>query len=102
PLERGGKYTWEVTAGNHDVEMGSFKVMDAEAMATWQDVRRELQESHLVLWLVAEELGMLSVAEREYQALIKAFPNAEAPARLLTNVQRLRDDSIAPASQDVL
>jgi len=102
PLERGGKYTWEVTAANHDTETASFIVMSAEAMTSWQDVRREFKDSHLALGLVAEELGMLSVAEREYQALIKAFPNAEAPARLLTNVQRLRDDSIAPASQDVL
>ena len=35
---------------------------------------------------------MLAVAEREYQALGKAFPQAEAPARLLANVQALRDD----------
>ena len=101
PLERGGKYTWQVTAGNKDTESASFIVMSTEAMAEWQDVRREFKDSHLVLGLVAEELGLLTVAEREYQALIKAFPNAEAPARLLTNVQRLRDDSVAGPS-DVL
>ena len=68
--------------------------MDDEAISQWQDVRREFKDSPLVLGLVAEDLGMLTVAEREYQALVKAFPNAEAPVRLLTNAQSLRDASL--------
>ena len=101
PLERGATYSWEVTGANRDIETASFIVMDAESAAEWQAVRREYQNLPLVLGLVAEQLGMLSVAEREYQALIKAFPNAEAPARLLANVQALRDDSSATEPQEV-
>ena len=100
-LERGGKYTWQVTAGDGEVESASFTVMNNEAVAQWQDVQREFRESHLVVGLVAEELGMLTVAEREYRALMKAFPNAEAPARLLMNVQGLRDESAVAQPQEV-
>ena len=101
PLERGGRYTWTVKAGNQDTESASFIVMSEEAVAQWRDVQREFKDSHLVWGLVAEELGMLTVAEREYKALLKAFPEAEAPARLLTNAQGLRDDSIELQSPEV-
>ena len=60
----------------------------------WREVRRLNRDSHLALGIAAEQYGLLSVAEREYQALIKVFPDAEAPARLLANVQALRDDSV--------
>ena len=94
PLMRGTAYSWEVTAGNREVETASFIVLDEQSLALWQRIRRDYRESHLVLGLVAEELGLLSTAEREYQALIKQFPQAEAPARLLANVQGLRDDTV--------
>ena len=99
PLERGATYSWQVTAGNKEIETASFKVMDEASATLWQEIRRDYKDSHLVLGLVAEELGLLAVAEREYQALIKAFPNAEAPGRLLANVQALRDDPGAVQQQ---
>lgn len=101
-LERGARYSWEVTshAGN-ETETAWFLVLDEPSVALWQQIRRAYRDSHLVLGLVAEELGMLTVAEREYQALIKAFPQAEAPARLLANVTALRDDSGAAEPQEV-
>ncbi len=54
-------------------------------------MRKQFKESHLALGLAAEELGMLSTAEREYKELARQFPNAEAPARLLANVLSLRE-----------
>jgi len=101
PLERGGRYTWQVKAGNQDTESASFIVLSDEALAQWRDVQREFKDSHLALGLVAEELGMLTVAEREYKALIKAFPEAEAPSRLLANAQGLREESAASQSQEI-
>jgi len=101
PLERGMTYSWQVTAGNGDVETASFVIMDEESVALWADIRRQYKDSHLVLGLVAEDLGMLTVAEREYQELIKAFPRAEAPGRLLVNVQALRDPSVYQPPQEV-
>jgi hypothetical protein len=73
------------------VQTAQFVVLSLEQTAAWQRVRSQFAQSHLALGLVAEQLGMLSVAEREYQELGRQFPNAEAPARLLENVQALRD-----------
>lgn len=98
-LERGARYSWQVTAGNGEVETASFIVLDAQTGQEWQEIRRDFKDSHLVLGLVAEEFGLLTVAEREYKELIKAFPNAEGPARLLANVEALRDDPGAVQQQ---
>jgi hypothetical protein len=90
-LNPGATYTWEVTAANGERESAQFIVLTAEQTASWQRVRSKFSQSHLALGLVAEQLGMLTVAEREYQELARQFPKAEAPARLLENVQALRD-----------
>jgi len=43
------------------------------------------------LGLVAEQFGMLGIAEREYVALAKDHPRSDIAARLLSNIQELRD-----------
>lgn len=90
-LTRGAIYTWEITASNGEVQSASFIVLGEEELTQWSAVRRQFKESHLALGLAAEELGMLSTAEREYKELARQFPNAEAPARLLANVLSLRE-----------
>ncbi|MEP6960681.1 MAG: hypothetical protein ABI995_01285 [Acidobacteriota bacterium] len=90
-LVRGATYTWRVTAANGESQAASFIVLTEEQVGDWQGVRLQFKESHLVLGTVAEQLGMLSRAEREYQEFSKAFPQAEAPARLLANVLALRE-----------
>ena len=90
-LERGATYTWEVTALNGETQSASFIVLGQEELGQWAAVRKQFKESHLALGLAAEELGMLSTAEREYKELARQFPNAEAPARLLANVLSLRE-----------
>lgn len=90
-LERGATYSWEVVASNRESQTASFVVLGEEELADWLRVRNQFKDSHLALGLAAEELGMLSTAEREYQELARQFPNAEAPARLLANVLSLRE-----------
>lgn len=90
-LTPGATYTWEVTAANGEIETAQFVVLTTEQAASWQRIRSQFAQSHLALGLVAEQLGMLTIAEREYQELGRQFPKAEAPARLLENVQALRD-----------
>ncbi|MEI9814112.1 MAG: hypothetical protein WDO18_16360 [Acidobacteriota bacterium] len=90
-LERGGVYTWEVSGVTSEFENAQFVILTTEQVAEWQRVRSQFSMSHLALGVMAEQLGMLSIAEREYQELGRQFPNAEAPARLLSNVQALRD-----------
>jgi hypothetical protein len=90
-LNPGATYYWKVTASNSEYQDASFVVMNTEETGEWQRVRRDFPQSHLALGLAAEHFGLLSTAEREYQALSREFPNAEAPARLLANVLALRD-----------
>jgi hypothetical protein len=90
-LSPGATYTREITAANGEVQSAQFLVLAPEQTAVWQRVRSQFSQSHLALGLVAEQLGMLTIAEKEYQELGRQFPQAEAPARLLENVQALRD-----------
>lgn len=90
-LNPGATYTWQVTASNNESQGAAFLVMTTESVAEWQRVRRDFPQSHLALGLMAEHFGLLGTAEREYQALVREFPNAEAPARLLANVLALRE-----------
>jgi hypothetical protein len=90
-LQRGEVYTWEVTAANGESQKAQFIVLTTEQAADWQTVRSQFSESHLALGLVAQQLGLLTIAEREYQELARRFPKAEAPARLLQNVLGLRE-----------
>lgn len=90
-LNPGATYTWQVTASNNESHDAVFVVMTTENVTEWQRVRRDFAQSHLALGLMAEHFGLLSTAEREYQALAREFPNAEAPARLLANVTALRE-----------
>ncbi len=90
-LNPGGTYSWQVTAANNESQDAAFVVMSTEDVAELQRARKDFPQSHLALGLLAEHFGLLSTAEREYQALAREFPNAEAPARLLANVTALRD-----------
>lgn len=90
-LEQGATYSWQVTAANQESQSASFVVLGMEELGDWLRVRSKFKDSHLALGLAAEELGMLSTAEREYQELARQFPNAEAPGRLLANVLSLRE-----------
>jgi hypothetical protein len=91
PLTPGAIYRWQVTASNNDSQNAVFIVMRGEDLAQWNRVKREFPQSHLAQGLMAEHFGLLSVAEREYQALGREFPNAEVPARLYANVTALRE-----------
>ena len=57
----------------------------------WRAVLAAHKDSHLVIGLVAQQLGMLAIAEREYTALTKAYPDSNTAALLLNNVSELRN-----------
>jgi hypothetical protein len=89
PLHRGGEYTWQVTVGGAN-EQASFRVLDDGQMTLWRAMLAAHRQSHLVIGLVAEQLGLLAIAEREYTALTKAYPDSDTAAILLSNVIDLR------------
>jgi hypothetical protein len=90
PLRRGGDYTWQVTVTGAS-EQASFRVLDDGQATLWRAMQAAHKESHLVIGLVAQQLGMLAIAEREYTALTKAYPDSNTAALLLNNVSDLRN-----------
>jgi len=91
PLRRGGEYTWLVSSPSAKFEQASFRVLDDGQVTLWRAMQAAHRDSHLVIGLVAQELGMLAIAEREYTALTKAFPDSSTAALLLNNVSELRN-----------
>jgi hypothetical protein len=89
PLRRGGEYTWQVTVMGA-TEQASFRVLDDGQVTLWRAMQAAHKDSHLVIGLVAQQLGMLAIAEREYTELAKAFPDSTTAALLLNNVSDLR------------
>jgi len=90
PLRRGGEYTWQVSVTGVS-EQASFRVLDDGQATLWRAMQAAHRDSHLVIGLVAEQLGLLGIAEREYTALTKAFPESNTAALLLNNVGELRN-----------
>jgi len=90
PLRPGGAYTWQVTVTGAG-EQASFRVLDDGQANLWRAMQAAHRDSHLVIGLVAQELGMLAIAEREYTALTKAYPDSNTAALLLNNITELRD-----------
>jgi hypothetical protein len=89
PLHRGGEYTWQVTVSGA-TEQASFRVLDDGQVMLWHAMLAAHRDSHLIIGLVAQQLGMLSIAEREYTALTKALPDSNTAGLLLNNVSDLR------------
>jgi hypothetical protein len=91
PLRRGGEYTWLVASPTAKVEQASFRVLDDGQATLWRAMLAAHKDSHLVIGLVAQQLGMLSIAEREYTELTKSFPDSTTAALLLNNITELRN-----------
>ena len=89
PLHRGGEYTWQVTVAGA-TEQASFRVLDDGQVMLWRAMLAAHRDSHLIVGLVAQQLGMLAIAEREYTELTKAYPDSNTAALLLNNVSDLR------------
>ena len=89
PLRRGGMYIWQVTVAGAS-EQASFRVLDDGQVMLWKAMQSAHKDSHLVIGLVAQQLGLLGIAEQEYTALTKAYPDSNTAALLLNNVSELR------------
>ena len=90
PLRRGGVYTWQVSASGPS-EHATFRVLDDGQAMLWRAIQAAHKDSHLLIGLVAQQLGMLSIAGREYTALTKAYPDSNTAALLLNNVTELQN-----------
>ena len=91
PLRRGGEYSWLLTSPTAKFQQASFRVLDDGQAMLWRAMLTAHKDSHLVIGLVAQQLGMLAIAEREYTELTKAFPDSSTAALLLNNITELRN-----------
>ena len=87
-LKRGAVYTWEVSTQGQ-VRRNSFRVLDDTEAGLVAGVRAGHGQSHMAMGMASLELGMLSQAQREFQALVEAHPHSPEAAQLLRTVSGL-------------
>jgi hypothetical protein len=99
PLERGGLYSWQVTAIREGKEIMSptppapdakFKVLETSTLKELERAKRTYAQSHLVLGILYERAGLIDDAEREFKSLYRANPKSQIVRKLLRDVQSLR------------
>jgi hypothetical protein len=99
PLERGGLYSWQVTAVREGKEIMSptppapdakFKVLETSTASELERAKRTYAQSHLVLGILYERAGLIDDAEREFKSLYRANPKSQIVRKLLRDVQSLR------------
>ena len=98
-LKRGAFYKWQVTATKDGEEIKSpvrpapdarFKVLEAAAASDIDAAKREAGGSHLLLGILYARAGLVSDAEREFQALLRQNPNSPIAKRLLQRLKSAR------------
>ncbi|HML16677.1 MAG TPA: zf-HC2 domain-containing protein [Bryobacteraceae bacterium] len=87
-LTRGAVYIWEVRAAGQS-KSASFRVLDSADEAQLTEVRNAKVGS-LALGAVAQQLGLLSLAQSEFRELAKEQPKSKEAEKLLNNVNSLR------------
>ena len=88
-LLRDHVYTWEVEAGGQK-HRGTFRVLGENQLRELEKARAERGSSHLVMGAVNEELGLLTPAKAEFEAMSKDSKMAQQAAKLLSHVESLR------------
>jgi hypothetical protein len=88
-LARDHVYTWEVEAGGQK-HRGTFRVLGESQLRDLEKARAEHGSSHLVMGAVNEELGLLTAAREEFEAMAKDRTMASQAAKLLSRLESLR------------
>jgi len=87
-LPRGAVYIWEVATPGQ-VRRNSFRVLDDTEAGWLTGLRMGHGQSHLVMGIASLELGLLTAAQREFQALAQEHPHSPEAAQLLHTVHGL-------------
>jgi hypothetical protein len=88
-LLRDHVYTWEVESGGQK-HSGKFRVLGENQRQELEKVRAEHGNSHLVIGAVSEQLGLLTPAKQEFEAMEKDSTQAQQAAKLLSHIEALR------------
>jgi hypothetical protein len=83
-LVRDGIYTWEVESAGQK-HRGTFRVLGENQRKELEKVWAEHGKSHLMMGAVSEQLGLLTEARREFEAM-----KSEQGGKLLSVVDGLR------------
>ena len=95
-LDRGGVYSWQVTALNEGREVVSpvrpapearFRVLDEAAADDVERYRRSAAKSHLAAGVVYARAGLREDAQGEFRLLVKENPRSSVARRLLGSVK---------------
>jgi hypothetical protein len=88
-LTRNRVYTWEVESAG-EKHRGTFRILGENQAAELEKVRAEHGKSHLVMGAVSEELGLLTPAKQEFEAMAKDKSQSQQAAKLLNRIEALR------------
>ena len=86
-LERGKEYRWQITDGQ--TRTATFRVLSDADEQKLSEVR-ETRPGALALGAVAQQMGLLSIAQQQFEALKKAQPDSQDAAKLLDHVNEMR------------
>ncbi len=88
PLDRGEMYTWEIGWAGQ-TRQASFRVLGEADQAKLAEVRAS-KVGPMALGAVAQQLGLLSLAEQQFETLAKEKPKSQDAAKLLDRVIEMR------------
>lgn len=94
----GAIYSWQVTALKDakpitspilPAQQAKFKVVDRETLETLRQAKRIYRGSHLAAGVLYAEAGLLTEAEEELRALVRANPRDSTARKILRSVQAM-------------
>jgi hypothetical protein len=68
---------------------GTFRVLGENERQELEKVKAEHGSSHLVVGAVSEQLGLLTTAKQEFEAMAKDSTQAQQAAKLLSHIEML-------------
>jgi hypothetical protein len=89
PLVRDRVYSWEVESAGQK-HRGTFRVLGESQQRELEQVRATHGNSHLVIGAVSAELGLLTPARQEFEAMAKDPAQAQQAAKLVSRVDALK------------
>lgn len=87
-LERGAEYRWQITGGG-ETRTATFRVLSESDEDKLSQVRAT-NPGPKALGAVAQDMGLLSLAQQQFETLKRQQPDSEDATKLLDHVNELR------------
>jgi anti-sigma factor ChrR (cupin superfamily) len=86
-LKRGAEYRWQID-GDGQTRTATFRVLNEADEQKLSEVR-ETRPGSLALGAVAQHMGLLSIAQQQFETLKREQPNSQDAAKLLEQVNEM-------------